>query len=130
VTEQLADAEEMLLVSLAATPRGREQNGAFALWLFVRTCSGVLPPEPVSAQGHRQRVSGLGRRLARLRLPSPLRRALAGGLREIASGVPQAAAVALQQLVAPARETIGPGAGDAVALAARAARDASREARR
>jgi hypothetical protein len=83
----------------------------------------------VSEQGHRRRVQGLGRRLARLSLPSPLRRALAGGLRDIASGAPHAAALALQQLVAPARETLGGRAGDAVALAARAAREALKGAR-
>jgi len=127
--DHLSAAEDLLLQSLAATPPGRVQNGAFALWLFVRTCDGILPPDGVSERGHRRRVQGLGRRLTRLPLPSPLRRALAGGLRDIAGGVPQAAALALQQLVAPARESLGGDASDAVALAARAARDAVRGAR-
>jgi hypothetical protein len=130
VNEPLGSAADLLLEHLAAIPRGREQNGTFALWLFVRACEGVLPPESLTERGHRRRLHGLGRRLERLRLPSPLRRALAGGLREITGGDPHGAAVALQQLVAPARETVGPGVGDALALAARAAREAAREARR
>lgn len=129
MNEALVAAEDLLIESLAEAGREPEQHGTFAVWLFVRTCSGVLPPQPLSGRAHQRRLQTMVRRVARLSLPSPLRRALAGGIREVAAGVPQSAALALQQLVTPARETLGPRAGDAVALAARAARDAVRQAK-
>jgi len=118
----LIAAEDRLLESLAAATRGAVRNGTYALWLFVRVCAGILPPDAVSAPGHGRRVTGLARRIARLPLPSPLRRALAGGLREIATLEPRGAALALQQLIAPVREILGADAGEAVALAAREAK--------
>ena len=121
--------EDRLIESLAAASLGARRNGTYALWLFVRTCGGLLPPDRLSDRNQRGRLAGLERRLKRLPLPSPLRRALSGGLKELADGTPQAAAIALQQLVAPAREIVGNDAGDALALAARTAREASRETR-
>jgi len=112
---------------LNSAERGPEQNGVFALWLFLRAASGVLPPAPLSERSHRRRLAGLERRLSSLSLPVPLRRAIAGSLHELAGSTPRAAALALQQLVAPARETVGSAAADAVASAARALRDAARE---
>ena len=129
MNDQLTGAEDQLVEALATAPVGSRRNGAYALWLFVRTCSTLLPPDRLSERHQSHRLDGLQRRLRRLPLPSPLRRALAGGLRGLADSSPRAAAVALQQLVAPARETVGQEAGDAVALAARRARDAIREAR-
>ena len=41
---------------------------------------------------------------------------------QLQAGDPAAAALALTQLVAPARDTLGAEAGDAIALAARVAR--------
>ena len=122
-------AEDRLIESLAEATRGAVRNGTYAVWLFVRVCAGVLPPDAVSGTSHGRRVTALARRISRLPLPAPLRRALIGALREIATAEPRAAALALQQLIAPAREVLGAGAGEAVALAARAARDAAREAR-
>ncbi|MBI4421731.1 MAG: hypothetical protein HY560_12975 [Gemmatimonadetes bacterium] len=129
MSDQLTGPENHLVEALAAAAPGPRRNGAYALWLFVRACGGLLPPEPLSESRHRLRLRGLERRLRRLPLPAPLRRALAGGLRGLADGSPHGAAVALQQLVAPAREAVGPGAGEAVALAARRARDAIRQTR-
>ncbi|MSR06707.1 MAG: hypothetical protein EXR93_06560 [Gemmatimonadetes bacterium] len=130
MSDQLVAAEDQLLESLAAATRAAVRNGTYALWLVVRVCSGVFPPDRVSLSGHGRRVASLTRRIARLPLPRTLRRALAGALREIKTAEPRDAAMALQQLVAPAREILGAGPGDAVALAARAARDAVREERR
>ena len=130
MSDQLVAVEDRLIESLAGSPRGRRRNGTYAVWLFVRTCAGLLPPDALTERGHRGRLAGLERRLRVLSLPSPLKRALAGGLRELAQGTPHAAAIALQQLIAPARESVGPEVGDAVTQAARAAREASREERR
>jgi hypothetical protein len=129
VTDALLPAEDRLLETLADATRSAGRNGTYALWLFVRVSSGLLPPEPVSVPGHRRRVAALARRIARLPLPAPLRRALVGALREIATCEPGGAVLALQQLVAPVREILGVNAGEAVALAARAARDAVQQAR-
>ena len=129
MSDQLTVAEDKLIESLATASRGAERNGTFALWLFVRTCGGLLPPDRLSDRNQRGRLAGLARRLRALPLPSPLRRALSGGMRELADGTVQAAAIALQQLVAPAREVVGTDAGEALALAARTAREVSRETR-
>jgi phytoene/squalene synthetase len=67
-------------------------------------------------------VAALERRLASLTLPAPLRRALSATVAEMRDADPAATAVALAQLVAPARETLGSDAGDAIAQAARVAR--------
>jgi hypothetical protein len=129
VSDQLTAVEDRLIESLASASRGAKRNGTYALWLFVRTCGGLLPPERLSDRNQRGRLAGLERRLRALALPSPLRRALTGGVRELAEGTAQAAAIALQQLIAPAREVVGADAGDALALAARTAREVSREMR-
>src|SRR5262245_40421820 len=130
MSDQLVAAEDRLLESLAAATRGAVRNGTYALWLFVRVCGGILPPDAVKEPGHGRRVAGLARHIARLPLPRPLRRALVAALREISTAEPRAAALALQQLVAPAKDSLGPDAADALALAARVARDTARDARR
>lgn len=115
----LEPAEERLLQALAGSARGPKRNGVFALWMFLRACEGVLPPDPLSQRAHRRRLDGLERRLTSLSLPGPLRRALASGLNELADGNGRAAAMALQRLVAPARETLGGEVGDLIGSAAR-----------
>lgn len=123
---QLATAEHRLLDVMHAAGRGPKRNGAFALWLFVRQCDGHLPPDALGARGTAARLHQLERRLSSLSLPGPIRRALPTSLRELTSGQPTGIAVALQQLVAPAREAVGSRAAEALALAARTARDAVR----
>jgi hypothetical protein len=120
----MQSATDRLIDVLSAVARGPQRNAAFALWLFVHTCEGLLPPEPISDRAHQRRLQSLERRLSSLSLPAPLKRALAASLSELAVGTAFAASVALYQLVAPARETVGREAADAVAAAARAARDA------
>src|SRR5439155_1468079 len=61
-------------------------------------------------------------RLASPALAGPLRRALAAARQHLEPATPAAAAMVLSQLVAPTREVLGPEAGDAIAVAARAAR--------
>ena len=82
----------------------------------------LLPPAPVSQRNHRRRLQALERRLATLALPAPLGRALAAARVHLEPATPEAAALVLSQLVAPAREVLGTAAGEAVAVAAQSAR--------
>ncbi|HEV8151205.1 MAG TPA: hypothetical protein VGP61_13565 [Gemmatimonadales bacterium] len=112
----------MVLVTLMAeTPRGPKREGIFALWLTLRVAEDafLVPPPPERAL--RRRVILLERRLSSLSCPAPLRRALATALTGLRDPRHEEAALVLQQLVAPARDTLGPEAGDAVSRAARSA---------
>jgi len=121
----MTDTEQRLVVALAAEARGPRRNGIFAIWLFARVAEAVLPPDGVSLRSHRQRVEALQRRLSSITLPVPLRRAMASAMRVVADGTPKAAALALNQLIAPAQETLGPPVADALASAAGRARRAA-----
>jgi hypothetical protein len=123
----MTEAEQRLVDALARAERGPGRNGIFALWLFTRAAEAVLPVDPVSPRAHRRRVELLQRRLSSVSMPPPLRRALAGALRVVAEGTPRTSALALQQLVAPARETVGPQVADTLALAAARAGHAAGE---
>lgn len=99
--------------------RGPKREGAFALWLTVRTAIDVgLNPEPPD-KADRRRVALLGQRLAPLAVPRPLSRGLLAALGYLEDGTAAGARVALAQLVAPARDALGPDAAEAVAQAAR-----------
>jgi hypothetical protein len=114
-------AEERLIGLVAEEVRGPRREGLFALWLMVRSAEGLLPPRPLSGKNHRRRLQALDTRLASLALPAPLKRAFAAARHHLEPATPEAAALVLAQLVAPAREVLGAAAGDAVAVAARAA---------
>jgi len=114
--------EERLIILIAEAARGPKRDGLFALWLVVRAAEGTLPPVPVSGRNHKRRLQALASRLATLALPAPLQRALAAAHHHLEPATPAAAAQVLVQLVTPAREVLGPEAGEAVAGAARAAR--------
>lgn len=122
MTPATTPCEERLVALLAAAVRGPQRDGVFALWLVVRTAESLLPPIPLSARSHRRRLQGLSTRLATLALPAPLARALLAARQQLEPATPAAAALALSQLVAPAREVLGTEAGEAVTVAARAAR--------
>jgi hypothetical protein len=115
-------AEEQIVGLIADAARGPKRDGLFALWLVVRAAEAVLPPAPVSPKNHRLRLQALETRLTSLALPAPLKRALAAARHHLEPATPQAAAVVLSQLVAPAREVLGPEAAEAVTVAARSAR--------
>ncbi|OLB17455.1 MAG: hypothetical protein AUH12_04375 [Gemmatimonadetes bacterium 13_2_20CM_69_8] len=115
-------AEGRLIVLVGAAARGPKRDGLFALWLILRAAEGLLPPGAVSPRNHRRRLQALESRLASLALPAPLRRALTAARQHLEPASPAAAALVLSQLVAPAREVLGPEAGDAIAVAARSAR--------
>ncbi|MGH7699406.1 MAG: hypothetical protein ACREMJ_02650 [Gemmatimonadales bacterium] len=122
MTGAITPGEERLVTLVAEAARGPGRDGLYALWLTVRVAEGLLPPHPVSVRNHRRRVQALGTRLGSLALPPPLRRALHAARHHLEPGTPGAAALALEQLVAPAREVLGADAAEAVAVAARAAR--------
>ena len=119
MNEQLLPLENQLIDTLPLTVRGPRRNGIFALWLVVRACDGLLPPDVVSTRGHRHRLDLLERRLTSLSLPLQLRRALLRSIRDLQDGTPDVAASALRSLVAPVRESLGSDAGNVVATAAR-----------
>ena len=116
------DGAYPLLELLAASTRGPRREGLFAVWLTTRVAldQGLDPPLPERAQ--RRRIEALERRLARLSLSPPLRRALAGTLALLRDPGTRPAAMALQQLTAPVRETLGAEAGEVIAKMVRAAR--------
>jgi hypothetical protein len=115
-------AEARLIGLVADAVRGPKRDGLFALWLVVRAAEALLPPCPVSSKNHRRRLQALEARLGSLALPAPLRRALAAARQHLEPATPAAAALVLSQLLAPAREVLGTEAGEAVNVAARAAR--------
>jgi hypothetical protein len=127
MSDSLAPAEERLLQAVADSGRGPKRNGVFALWMLVRTCSGVLPPDELSLRVHRRRLQALERRLMSLSVPAPLKRALASALRELADRSGTAVGMALQRLVAPVRETLGSEVAEVIGLAAKIAREASHD---
>jgi hypothetical protein len=117
-------AATALLELLPRTARGPKRDGIFALWLTLRVARDVRGGSAALDRAYRRRVAALEQRLSSLAVPPPLRRALAAAVAELLAPDASGAARALTQLVAPARETTGPEAADAVASAARAARHA------
>lgn len=117
-----------LLELLPQTSRGPRRDGVFALWLTLRVAQDLFHDPRPGERAQRRRVAALEHRLSSLTLPPPLRRALTAAIAELRSGQPTVASQVLSQLVAPAREGLGPEAGDALAAAARSARAALQHA--
>lgn len=97
--------------------RGPKREGAFAVWLTVRTAL-QIGTESNGEKAERRRVALLTNRLAPLAVPRSLARGLAASLSHLDAATPQAARIALSQLVAPAKEALGSEAAEAVAMAA------------
>jgi hypothetical protein len=116
-------AEDRLIELITAAARGPKRDGLFALWLVVRAAEGVLGRAPLDARNHRRRLQALDSRMATLTIPPPLRRALNAARIQLEPATRECAVVVLSQLVAPARDVLGADAADAVALAARNARE-------
>lgn len=121
MTLATAPVEDRLVALVADAPRGPKRDGLYALWLVVRVVEGCLPPAPVSRRNHRRRLQALETRLGGLALPGPLRRAFTSARQHLEPGTPEAAAIVLSELVAPARDVLGPEAADALTAALRAA---------
>jgi hypothetical protein len=117
-----ATVHDRVLEAMEAADRGPRQNALFALWLFLRQCDGAMSETRLSDRASAARLDALERRLSSLSLPAPLRRTLPACLREIRGSDPRHVPIAVQQLAAPVRETLGAQLGDAVAQAARRAR--------
>jgi hypothetical protein len=86
----------------------------------------VLLDPPLQERAHRRRVQALEQRLTSLTMPPPLRRALAAAVNQLREVQPEAVGQVLSQLVAPARETGGSEAAEALALAVKQVRQAWR----
>jgi hypothetical protein len=114
-------AATALLQLLPRTGRGPRREGIFALWLTVRVAQDLVR-DPPAERAHRRRLQALEHRLSSLTLPPPLRRALAAAMGQLRDARPETAVQVLSQLVAPARESGGAEAGEALSHAARAAR--------
>jgi hypothetical protein len=119
-------AASALLTLLAEVGRGPKRGGIFALWLTVRVAQDLLLDPAPAERSQRRRVQALEQRISSLTMPPPLRRALGAAVQQLRDARAETAAQVLSQLVAPARDTAGPAAGEAVALAARQAREAAR----
>jgi hypothetical protein len=118
-------AATALLELLPRTARGPRREGVFALWLTVRVAQDLLMDAPPPERAYRRRVAALEGRLSSLTVPPPLRRALTAAMTQLREARPDVAPIVLSQLVAPARDSAGPEAGDAVAQAARSARESA-----
>lgn len=116
---QPTQAFETLLKAQDSLPRGPKREGVFALWLFARVALDVGESPTAMDRAERKRFALLEKRLAPLAVPRPLGRGLTSALGILQEGSPQSARVALSQLVAPARESIDPDVGEAIALLAR-----------
>jgi len=123
----LSPAGATLVRLMGEMPRGPRREGLFALWLTVRVAEDLVlsPPQPERAV--KRRVAALEQRLSSLSLPAPLRRALPAALAQLKDPGKEPATLVLLQLVAPARETLGAEAGDAMVRAARSVAQRVRE---
>jgi hypothetical protein len=109
-----------LVELMGAAPRGPRQEGFFALWLTVRVLEDFERVDPISDRAGRRRAVLLQRRLSSLTLNPGLRRSLGSVITVMAGGEgPPDIPALFAQLVGPAREALGPEAGDALQRRAR-----------
>ena len=124
------DPASLALVQLLPrTGRGPKREGIYALWLTLRLAQDLRLDPPLAERAVRRRLAALDSRLSSLTLPPPLRRALTAALQQLKDGGADAVPVVLSTLVAPARDSAGADAGEAVQQAARAARQAAAPSR-
>src|SRR5690606_4164459 len=116
---EAAEAFEILLELQERLPRGPRREGAFAVWLVARQAWDQANSGIEFDRGDRKRLALLEKRLAPLAIPRPLARGLATAIAHLGDATPQAARIALSQMVAPARESVGNEAGEALALMVR-----------
>lgn len=117
-----ARGEIVLLGLLQHTARGPKRGGLFALWLVLRVAMTLCGPSVPSERSRKRHLTALERRLSSLPMSQGARRALQAALRQLQDGTPEAAAITLRQLVAPAEDLAGPEAGKVLARAADTAR--------
>jgi hypothetical protein len=107
---------------LAQSPRGTARDGLYAVWLTARAILDLQLDPPLPERALRRRLDALEARVARLRIAAPLRRALAGIFAQLRDPAARSAPMALSQLVAPVKESLGDDASEALGRAVRAAR--------
>ncbi len=118
----LESADRALASALAASARGPQRDGVFALWLAVRAALTTAPPARQA-----DRLRAVGQRVRSLTAPAPLRRSLGAALADLLPARGVAPSVVLSHLVAPAAESCSALAAAAVQAAARAARPSAPE---
>lgn len=123
MSELFSREEAVLAEALAFSARGPKRNGLYALWLFIRLCGDLGPPNPVAERSHRRRVQQFERRISTLTLPAELRRTIATGAGCLREAQPDPVR-ALRTVLASSRQTLGHRAGEAVSDAIRHAREA------
>jgi len=116
----LEPADRALVAALAASARGPERDGAFALWLVVRAALAAAPSAAGAAR-QSERLRAVAQRVRSLTAPAPLRRSLGAALADLLPARGVAPAVVVSHLVAPAVES-APAAAPAVQAVARALR--------
>ena len=119
--ESLAGLEALL----AAAPRGPTRDGLFAVWITVRATLDLQLDPPIAERALQRRLDLLEARIARLRIAAPLRRALAGIHAQLRDPKGRSAPMALSQLVAPVKESLGDTASEALMASVHAARRAA-----
>jgi hypothetical protein len=115
-------ATTRLVEIMGHTARGPKREGVYALWLVVRAAETQLLEPAVPSKARGRQLDGVKHRLATLTLPAPVRRAVVTALSLLAEDTPDAAASALHQLTAPARESLGSEVAEALGQAIRAAK--------
>ncbi|MDH4131660.1 MAG: hypothetical protein OEW17_01310 [Gemmatimonadota bacterium] len=111
-----------LVRQLAETARGPRRESYYAIWLVLRVAEDELEWPPLPERASRRRLAALERRLSSLTMSAPIRRAMASALPQLREGGAEAATAALQSLVAPVREALGPEAAEALQQAIHPAR--------
>jgi hypothetical protein len=117
----LPAADAAFATAMTEKARGPERDGVFALWLVVRAALGMAGVAEAGVR-HAARLAGVAARLRSLNTPAPLRRSLSAALADLQPPRSTGPGIVLQQLVAPAGETLGRKVAEAVAAASRAAR--------
>ena len=59
MSDIFARQEATLSDMMHSAARGARRNGFFAVWLVLRACGDLLPPNRVSDRGHQQRLASL-----------------------------------------------------------------------
>lgn len=115
----LSPAAATLVHLMDRTPRGPRREGLFALWLLLRVLEDLLKFPTTNERLTRRRIASLGQRLTSLVLPATLRRALLAAVAGLDDLTRERATLALQQLVGPTRDALGPEAAEAIQRAGR-----------
>ena len=119
---QAATLSDSLLLLLAETERGPRRDGLYAVWLTARAAADLAAEVGCEARPRKRRLDALEQRLSSLTLASPLRRGLVAALSHLRDPDVGTPTIALSQLIAPVRESLGVAAADCLAQAARGGR--------